>query len=192
MKTNRNCPLFEEKDAKFPGNFSNNNNNEKREKEITNKDEKNYLNNNNNNLNNFNNNSNNNLNSSYGNNPFVAIEGNKLRISSKMIQIKEEEEKAKEKLTISIPKQIIKDQQLAQLNDLLDPFEYLKRQKTKRGRRTKSQAQVYLNNLLENILNVIKGNINSFAFRKPVSKKVFIFFLFIYFLSIYLFSYLFY
>jgi hypothetical protein len=103
------------------------------------------------------------------NNPFVAIEGSKLRISSKMIQIKEEEEKAKEKLTISIPKQVIKDSQNMQSQGFDE--EYTKKGKTKRGRRTKTQAQVYLNNLLEGVTVMIKNDITSYEFRKPVLKK---------------------
>lgn len=102
-------------------------------------------------------------------NPFVAIEGSKLRISSKMIQIKEEEEKAKEKLTISIPKQVIKDSQNMQSQGFDE--EYTKKGKTKRGRRTKTQAQVYLNNLLEGVITMIKNDITSYEFRKPVLKK---------------------
>ena len=103
-------------------------------------------------------------------NPLVELDGTKLRFSKKLLEEEEEKDKSNEKLTIKISKQVI-DEMEKKNNQTENPAATARPRKVKRGRRSKGQLQIALNNVLEKIVGNVKTQAFSVAFRNRVQKK---------------------
>ena len=99
------------------------------------------------------------------NKSIAQVSGTKIKISSQMLDtINENEEMGNEKLTISIPKKVIEEV------DRLDEPDR-KPKKVQRGRRTKTQLQIALNNVFEQITKKLQIHDASYLFRVAVNEK---------------------
>merc|ERR1712137_399409 len=98
--------------------------------------------------------------------PITSVEGTKIRISSQAIENLNQKEKTSEKLTISIPKQIVAEA------DKISDNPDRKPRTVKRGRRTETQLQIALNNVLEKVVTEVRNDNISYAFRNQVNEKL--------------------